>query len=181
MAGFVEIRTPGLVARVTTKPDRLLIFRYTFSSLGAFSTETATATWPALRFWPFLSDRTARNVRAVRWGSWLAVPDQCWRLAIIRSDTLSSSCCCSCRYRLRALLQPCLSPLFELTVVVLLSRRRCLLPPDLNVGVVLLDPVGHPVAPQRYELQRGFPNLDVLVLRGRDAGACEVFVLLLEE
>lgn len=56
--------------------------------------------------------------------------------------------------------------------------KRWLLPSHLNVGVVLLDPVGHPVAPQRYELQRGFPNPDVLVLRGRDAGALEVLVLL---
>lgn len=59
--------------------------------------------------------------------------------------------------------------------------NRYLLPSDLNVGVVLLDPIGHPVAPQSDELQRGFTNPDVLVLCGRDAGAIEVLVLLPEE
>lgn len=56
-----------------------------------------------------------------------------------------------------------------------------LLPSDLNVGVGLLDPVGRAVAPQRYELQRGFPDPDVLILRDRDAGTLEVRVLLPEE
>lgn len=58
---------------------------------------------------------------------------------------------------------------------------RCLWPSDLNVGVVLLDPVGHPVAPQPDEHQRGFLNPDVLVLRDRDAGAREDRVLILIE
>jgi hypothetical protein len=47
---------------------------------------------------------------------------------------------------------------------------------NLNLGVVLRDPRGHPTPPSRDDLQRGLPVRHVVIFCGRCPGTLEVVV-----